>query len=109
MAGAVEAFGVGLEEADVVGDGAAFDPLDFVGLDFRLRGGAEESFVDDGQVGDVEEVFDQARGSGGRGVGAAGDGAEGGVTAFGESGQGMGGRCGARRETQTSPECSAQV
>jgi len=86
LAGAV---GVGLPYADfagfrAVGCGAGGD---FVFVDFGVLRVAEQAGVDEAEVGDVEEVFDDARAFGLHAVGAAMDGADAGLVGEGEGGK----------------------
>jgi len=86
LAGAV---GIGLPDADFAGFGAGGGGAgsDFVVLDFTVLRVTEQTGVDEAEVGDVEEVFDDARAFCLHAVGAGVDGADTGLVGEGEGGE----------------------
>ena len=69
--GVAGAVGVGLPDANVARFGAAGAKGDFVVFDLEVLGVAKHAGMDVAEVGDVEEIFDDARAAGVEGVGPA--------------------------------------
>lgn len=72
---------------NVTSDRFTLDPIDLVGRNPGLVRATQRSVVNDGEVGDIEEIFNQAGRTSRRWVWATDDGAEGGIEGFGKGGK----------------------